>query len=95
VSSTPVSQTLQVANFDITSTEPVRLDVGLQGIILGMPHDITIALNGSNLGDLTFTGQGKGQLEVSVPAGILQNGINTVTLTAQNGDYDYSLVQSG
>ena len=94
VSSTPLSQTLQVAHLDATSTEPVHLDVGLQGIILGMPHDITIALNGSNLGDLTFTGQGKGQLEVSVPAGILQNGINTVTLTAQNGDYDYSLVQS-
>jgi uncharacterized repeat protein (TIGR01451 family) len=94
VSSTPISQTLQVANFDTTSTEPVRLDVGLQGIILGMPHDVSVALNGSNLGDLTFTGQGKGQFEVTVPAGLLLNGTNTVTLTAQNGDYDYSLVQS-
>ena len=36
----------------------------------------------------------KAKLSVTIPAGLLQDWTNTVTLTAQNGDYDTSLVQS-
>ncbi|MGA8273974.1 MAG: C25 family cysteine peptidase, partial [Candidatus Sulfotelmatobacter sp.] len=57
-------------------------------------HDVTIALNGTTLGDLTFTGQAQGKFTIEVPPGVLQNAANTVTLTAQNGEYDLSLVQS-
>jgi uncharacterized repeat protein (TIGR01451 family) len=94
VSSTAVDETLQVYHLDATSTQPVQLEVILQGVILAYPHDVTVALNGTTLGDVTFTGQAKGKLTVDVPPGLLQNGANTVTLTAQDGDYDYSLVQS-
>ena len=41
---------------------------------------------------LIFTGQDKGTLSVIIPPGVLAAGKNTVTLTAQNGDYDTSLV---
>ena len=94
VSSTPLIETLLVPHLDSVSTESAQLEVILQGIILAAPHDVTVALNGTMLGDLTFIGQDKGRFTVSVPPGILQNGTNDVTLTSQDGEYDYSLVQS-
>jgi uncharacterized repeat protein (TIGR01451 family) len=94
VSPTPVEQTVQVPNLDNGSTNPAMLDVVLQGVILGFPHDVTITLNGASLGDLTFTGEDKGQFQVSLPPGLLLDGANTVTFTAQGGEYDISLVQS-
>ena len=94
ISSTPVDETIQVSKLDNSSTEAVQFDVILQGVILAIPHDVTITLNGSTLGNLTFTGQDKGKFRLSVPPGVLQEGANTVTFTAQDGEYDYSLVQS-
>jgi hypothetical protein len=41
---------------------------------------------------VTFTGQDIGTLNVTIPPGVLLPWSNTVTLTAQNGDYDTSLV---
>src|ERR1700691_750908 len=87
VSTTPTDETLQVSRLDTTSTEAAYLDVVLQGIIQAFPHDVTVALNGTTLGDIAFTGQAKGKLQIEVPAGLLQDGANTVTLTAQNGEY--------
>jgi hypothetical protein len=92
VSSTPVNQFLHVPHLDKASTEPARLEVVLQGVTAGFPHDVTVALNGTTLGDITFTGQDKGRLAITVPPGLLQDWNNTVTLTAQNGAYDSSLV---
>jgi uncharacterized repeat protein (TIGR01451 family) len=95
VSSPPsVDQIIYVPHLDESSTELPKLEVILQGVILGFPHDVTVALNGAALGDIAFTGQDKGKFRVSVPPGILHDGANTVTLTAQDGEYDTSLVQS-
>jgi uncharacterized repeat protein (TIGR01451 family) len=94
VSSTPVEQVLHVPHLDAASTVPAKLEVVLQGIVTAFPHDVKVALNGSPVGDMTFTGQDKGKLSVPLPSGLLQEWNNTVTLTAQNGDYDTSLVQS-
>jgi len=94
ISSTPVDETLQVSHLAATSAETAQLDVILQGVILAIPHDVTIALNGATLGDLTFTGQDKGRFRIALPPSLLQEGSNTVTFTAQDGAYDYSLVQS-
>jgi uncharacterized repeat protein (TIGR01451 family) len=94
VSPAPVDQTLNVVHLDPTSTQVSELDIVLQGAIVGFPHDVKVALNGTPIGDVTFTGQDKGNLHVGLPAGLLKEGNNTVTLTAQNGDYDTSLVQS-
>src|SRR5205807_2498383 len=92
ISSVPVDQALHAPHLDKTSTEPVHLEVSLQGIIAGFPHDVSVVLNGTSVGDVTFTGQAKGTLRVSVPPGLLLEGANTVTLTGQNGLYDISLV---
>lgn len=92
VSSTPVDQILSVPHLDSTSSQVGRLEVSLQGVIVGFPHDVSVALNGTTLGDVIFTGQNQGSLSVDIPAGVLQSWNNTVSLTAQNGDYDTSLV---
>jgi len=55
---------------------------------------VKVSLNGTSIGDVSFTGQDKGTFSVNVPTGLLQGGSNTVTLAAQNGDYDTSLVES-
>ncbi|MBZ5689567.1 MAG: DUF11 domain-containing protein [Acidobacteriia bacterium] len=92
VSSTPVDQILGTPNLDINSTQVARLELSLQGVILGFPHDVAVSLNGTSLGDVTFIGQDKGKLTFDVPPGVLRPWGNTITLTAQNGDYDTSLV---
>ena len=94
VSATPVQQTMQVPHLDSNSTEPAMIEVTLQGIILAVPHDVTVALNGTTLGDLTFTGQVQGTFRATLPAGLLQKGPNTVTLMSQGGEYDISLIES-
>ncbi len=94
VSPTPVEQVLNTPHFDAQSTLPARLNVVLQGVIVAYPHEVQVALNGTTVGTVTFTGQAKGELNVTIPAGLLQGSTNTVTLTAQNGEYDTSLVQS-
>src|SRR5579862_8982966 len=92
VSPTPVDQVLQVPHLNLNSTQPATLEVVLQGIITAYPHDVTVTLNGTTLGDVVFTGQDQGTLSVNIPPGLLKSWSNTVTLTAQNGDYDTSLV---
>ncbi len=92
VSPAPVEQVLDLPRLDTTSTLAARLDAVLQGVITAFPHDVTVVLNGTSLGDVVFTGQDKGRLIVTIPPGVLLAGSNTVTLTSQNGDYDTSLV---
>ena len=92
VSPTPVEQVLVTPNLNPASTQEAHIQVVLQGVITAFPHDVSVVLNGTALGDVVFTGQDKGTLSVTIPPGVLQSGSNTVTLTAQNGDYDTSLV---
>ncbi len=92
ISTTAEEQVMQTPNFNASSTQPATLDVALRGVIKGFPHDVSVALNGTVLGDVTFTGQQLGNFHVSLPPGVLQAGSNTITLTAQNGEYDTSLV---
>ena len=92
VSPTPVDEVLEIPHLSTAATQAARLEVVLQGVIAGFPHDVSVVLNGTPLGNVIFTGQQKGSLTVTIPAGVLKPWSNTVTLTAQNGDYDTSLV---
>ena len=91
ISSTATTQGLNVANVALGE---VVLDVALQGVTDGQQHDVTVALNGATLGDVTFAGQQEGRARFSVPNGILVNGANTITLTAQQGSNDISLIDT-
>ena len=94
VSSTPAEQIVQTPHLDKTSTDATWLGIILQGVMLGAAHDVTIVLNGAPVGNLTFTGQDQGSSRVRLPPGLLKEGNNTVTLTAQGGENDTSLVES-
>jgi len=91
VSSTPTDQIVDTPHVAASSSAP-RLEVVLQGVGDGVPHDVTVALNGGTIGQVSFAGQAKGLLRVNLSPGQLLDGANTVTLTAQDGDSDISLV---
>ncbi len=91
VSATPVDQTIATPHLSATANATPRMELVLQGVGEGVPHDVTVALNGLNVGHVSFTGQGKGKLRVDLPQELLLE-TNTVTLTAQDGDSDISLV---
>lgn len=94
VSSTPVNQVLAIAHVDPNATIPTTLDVTLQGVTQGQEHRVSVELNGLSLGEIDFTGQANTTSTFPVSVGEIQNGNNTVTLTALDGDNDVSLVQS-
>ena len=94
ISPTPVEQVLNISHLNPASSQAPIMTIVLQGVIVGFPHDVSVAVNGTSIGDLTFTGQAKGRLTMNLPPGLLLDGNNTITLTAQNGDYDLSLVQA-
>jgi uncharacterized repeat protein (TIGR01451 family) len=90
VNATPVDQVLNVR--DIDATGPVQLEVALQGVTTGINHGVNVNLNGTFVGAVNFADQSQGKILLDVPAGQLLEGANTVTLTAENGDSDVSLV---
>lgn len=91
ISPISTAQTLNVANL---APGQVVLDVNLQGVTEDQQHDVTVALNGATLGDLNFSGQQEGRERFTVPNGILVEGTNTITFTAQQGTNDISLIDT-
>lgn len=92
VTTTPTDQVLTVSDLANPATEDAKLHVVLQGVTFGVSHDVQISLNGSVIGDLQFDGQNEGSTDLNVPFSQLHDGDNTITLTAQNGETDISLV---
>ena len=91
ISPTSTTESLNVAN---VAPGEVTLDIVLQGVTEGQQHDVTVALNSATLGDVHFAGQQEGREHFTIPNGILMNGANTITLTAQQGSNDISLVDA-
>jgi uncharacterized repeat protein (TIGR01451 family) len=94
ISSDPVDQTLTVANRDTSSSQPLTLDLTLQGAADGQQHSVSVQFNGSTVGTFDFYGFALAKQSFSVDPSLVQDGANTVTLTALNGDNDVSVVQS-
>lgn len=68
------------------------LVVALQGVTLGQQHDVTVTLNGATLGSVNFADQQEGKSTLQIPSGVLTNGVNTITLAAQQGENDLSVL---
>ncbi len=94
VTTDPVDQDMEVAHFDASSAIPVTLDLTLQGGNDGQAHTVNVQLNGAMIGQMNFTGQILSAQTFSVESSLVHDGNNVVTLTAQNGDNDVSVVQS-
>jgi len=91
ISSVPESEIVNVANL---ASGDGKLALVLQGVTDGQQHTVTVMLNGSTLGELNFANQNEGREEFQIPSGLLTNGSNTITLLAQGGDNDFSLVNT-
>lgn len=94
VTSDPVDQVITVAHIDPTSALPVTMDVTLQGVTDQQPHSVSISFNGAPVGEMDFANQANVTNTFAISSSLLQNGANTVTLTALDGDNDVNLVQS-
>jgi len=94
VTSDPVDQALLVTHFDPASTQPVSLDVSLQGATDTQFHRVSVQFNGSLIGELDFFGEAAAVQTFSLDPSLLIEGTNTVTLTALEGDNDISVVKS-
>jgi uncharacterized repeat protein (TIGR01451 family) len=94
VTSDPVEQTLTVAHRDTSSSQPVTLEIALQGVTDAQLHAVSVEFNGTSIGTFSFFGQKLSTQSFSIDPSALLDGANTVTLTALNGDNDVSAVQS-
>ena len=95
-SSMPTTQALQLRHIDRASTD-ATLAVEVQGASdagSSSDHRVAISLNGQHVGDMAFSGMDRPLSHFDIPAGLLAEGDNTVSLIAQNGDADVSAVVS-
>jgi hypothetical protein len=91
ISTEPVDQLLTVAHPDPSSPEDALLEVVLQGGTVAS-HQIKILFNYVEVGEVVFSGQEQWRAEIEVPHDLLLEGDNIITLTAQGGSMDVSMV---
>ena len=69
------------------------MELVLQGGSEGT-HSVQLSLNGVNVGTVSFNGMQRKTAKVTVPSNLLNDGTNTLTFTALNGDLDVSVVEA-
>jgi uncharacterized repeat protein (TIGR01451 family) len=94
VTSQPVQQTLTVANYATRSGLSATVGVTLQGATDGQPHRVSVEFNGQSIGEMDFSGQVNVTNTFPIESSLVAEGVNTVTLTALDGENDVSVVQS-
>ena len=87
----PVDLTLATLNIDQTALN-AQLDVTVQGVTADVSHAIGVSVNGTGVGEVDFDGQAHVTQTLTVPANVLIDGENTITLTALGDDQLGSLV---
>lgn len=70
------------------------LTVTMQGGTEDVAHSVGVSINGHDLGTIEFFSQDRGVGRFTVPAAVLREGSNEVSLVARNGDDDVSVVES-
>ena len=94
VTSEPVDQQLTVAHADPNSSMQISVDVTLQGATDQQAHSVSVFFNGASIGEMDFANVANVTNTFPIDRSLLQDGVNTVTLTALQGDNDVSVVQS-
>src|SRR5208282_501028 len=94
VTSEPVDQQLTVAHADPNSSMQISVDVTLQGATDQQAHSVSVFFNGASIGEMDFANLANVTNTFPIDRSLLQDGVNTVTLTALQGDNDVSVVQS-
>jgi hypothetical protein len=91
ITTEPVQQSLSLQHLDSAPPGLAKLDLALQGATQGT-HRVGVWLNGVGITTVTFEGQALKQVGLLVSQAQLQEGANWVTLAAQNGEGDVSLL---
>ncbi len=94
VTSDPVDQVLTVVHRDTSLSQPLTLDLTLQGVTDAQQHSVSVEFNGNAVGTIDFYGQVLTTQSFTIDPGVVLDGVNTVTLTALDGDNDVSAAQS-
>lgn len=88
-----VSQAITVTHLAQNAAGEAQLRVALQGASANS-HSVEVALNGRQVGTVTFSNETQGVATLAVPSAALVEGQNKLTLTADGGDTDVSLVDN-
>jgi len=91
ISSDADDELLQLNHLDTLASRDGQLEVALQGVS-DSPHAVQVKVNGIEVGSLAFDGQSPASASFPLPPGLLRPGQNSLTLTAQNGEEDLSLL---
>jgi hypothetical protein len=91
VSSSPITQALDLRNVDLQTTDDALFEVGLQGVTT-VGHTVRVLLNGAPVGDVQFMSQSAGAATFSIAHSLLKEGPNDISLAGLNGGSDISLV---
>ena len=92
ISSLPVEQRLTLTRLDQASGAGGTLEVSLQGLT-SHPHEVRVQLNGVDVGIVSFQNRDHRAVTLSVPAALLQENENVVTLSRGGvGASDVTLV---
>jgi hypothetical protein len=89
------TQGFTLSGLDTSSTDPARLVVSLQGGSESgttADHHVRVSLNGASVGEATFAGKRPHALEVPVPASLLREGANELSVANLGDTGAYSLV---
>jgi hypothetical protein len=86
-----VDQLLSVFHLDPAAHGSASLEVALQGVTT-VPHQVQILFNEVQMGEMAFNGQSKGVIKFTISQSGIPEGDNIVTLIAQGGEEDMSLV---
>ena len=89
----PVAQSLALRDIDRAAHKDAQLEIFLQGVTQGW-HKVRVFFNDSDLGEINFYSQAQGNSRWPVAVAGLREGENIVSLVAQGGEGDVSLVQS-
>ncbi|MEO7118156.1 MAG: C25 family cysteine peptidase [Candidatus Limnocylindrales bacterium] len=75
---------------------PAVLELALQGVTLadspGANHRVAVSVNGRPIDEVAFSGQERAVFRVPLPADVLRDGDNNITLLALDGGSDISLI---
>ena len=91
ITSAPVDQLLNISHVDPLPSGDAVLEVSLQGLTKA-PHRVQVLFNEVEIGEIVFEDQSHVSTRFSLPQSSLLEGENLVTLVAQGGETDVTLV---
>jgi uncharacterized repeat protein (TIGR01451 family) len=96
IASQPVDQELTLQHLDAAAPGEALLEIALQGVTdlpgIGPDHQVKVMLNGVPAGRMMFDGRQHSIEKFAVPHDLLREGGNVITLIAEGGPSDVTLI---